>query len=316
MGMYHHESVLVDEVCALLQAGLGKNYIDVTAGGGGHSFALLQRTGPHGKVLACDTDLAAITACRDRLKMFGERVRFAQTNFRAIDAVPEVSGWIQPIAGIIADLGMSSFHVDGARRGFSFHDTDVLDMRFNTDSGATASDVVMSATLVELIALLREYGDVEGARRIARSIIEMRDQARSAGKSVITVPMLIDAIGAAAVRTPRGIHPATKIMQALRIRVNAEYEALVAFLPKALSLLPVGGRIAVISFHSGEDRIVKRFFQRESRDCLCPPSIPKCICGHRAQLTIVTKKAVRPAAAETARNPRSRSALLRVAEKI
>lgn len=313
---FRHESVLVEETCVLLQATAGNNYLDVTSGGGGHTEALLRRTSPNGKVLAIDADPAAATATQKRVEAYGDRVRVVQANFRTLADTVRQNPWIEPIAGVIADLGMSSFQLDSGKRGFSFRDTDVLDMRFDPGMGERAADLLMRISLEELASILAEYGEVTSARRVARSIIAMRDAARVAHVGHITVPMLVGAVVKSGAHAKKKIHPATQVFQALRMAVNDELGALRAMLVGALAVLPSSARIAVISFHSGEDRLVKDFFRHEARDCVCPPNIPQCVCRHRARLRILTKKPVTASRAEVERNPRARSATLRVAEKL
>lgn len=307
-----HVPVLGQEVLAYLVPRPGGRYIDGTAGGGGHSWALLDASTDHdtpangGRLLSLDADPNAVTRVRQRLQSFGARSVVVHSNFRHLATVSRQAGF-DPADGIVLDLGLSSDQLELEQRGFAFMAGGPLDMRFDPTRGATAADLVNSLPENELADLIYGYGEERLSRRIARAIVQARP-VDSAGQLAQVIERAVGRRGK--------LHPATRTFQALRIAVNDELAALADVLPQAVELLRPGGRLAVISFHSLEDRIVKQFMQREARDCLCPPEILICQCGHRASLRLVTRKPVEPAADEIARNPRSRSAKLRVAERL
>ncbi len=309
MATFQHTPVLVSEVCSLLQASSNKNFIDGTVGGGGHAQALLDLTAPHGKLLGCDLDAQAVAAAAERLAGYGERLTLRLINYKQIQTLKDDLSVLNPISGLVLDLGLSSYQLDTAERGFSFHEQGSLDMRFDTRSGLRADDILRSWSEEELGTLFREYGEERDWRKVARAIVALRKE-----KPEFGVQDLVQLIESIIPRWQRSLHPATKAFQALRIAVNKELDNIQEFLPTIFTFLPVGARLAIISFHSLEDRIVKQYFQAESRDCICPPNIPLCRCGHKARLKIITKKLIRPSETEVQRNPRSRSALLRVAE--
>lgn len=308
-----HVPVLLSEVMDLLAVREGGHYIDCTTGLGGHSEAIAARMGETGRLLCIDQDRDALEFARAKLAPFGRRVSFVHANFRDLATVAEAEGF-HDVDGILMDLGFSSFQMGTAGRGFAFALEGPLDMRMDPSSGGlTAGDIVNEWDETSLADLIYEYGEERQSRRIARAIARNRplqttwDLARSVEQAV------------GGTRKASHIHPATKVFQALRIRVNGELDSLHAVLPLAHSLLGSGnpgGRLAVISFHSLEDRIVKQYFRRESTDCLCPPELPVCRCGHRATLRELTRRAIRPSEAEVASNPRARSAVLRAAERI
>ena len=299
-----------------LQVRPGGRYIDATVGAGGHAAGILQAAAPDGCLLALDRDRDALEVARARLAPFGARVTLVHRSYVHLAEVAHEHGFV-PADGVLADLGLSSLQLEAAERGFSFLADGPLDMRFDQDGpGPTAAALVNELPLGELAALLRVYGEEPQAQRIAQAIIRARP-VLSTGQ---LAQVVADAVGGHRWRArSRGAqrghtHPATRTFQALRIAVNDELGALEAFLPQAVSILAPGGRLAVISFHSLEDRLVKRFMQRESRDCICPPEIVECRCGHRATLRILTRTPVRPGPDEVQANPRARSARLRVAE--
>jgi 16S rRNA (cytosine1402-N4)-methyltransferase len=301
-----HVPVLLAEVLQWLAPEPGGSYVDATAGGGGHSAALLEASHPHGRVLSLDADPAAVDRVRRRLQAYGRRSTVVQANFRDLDTVCHQYGF-QHVDGILLDLGLSSDQLADADRGFALMEQGPLDMRFNPKIPTTAADLVNSLSEAALADLIYRYGEETFARRIARAIVSNRPFYTS------------DRLAAVIARTlgRRGrLHPATKTFQALRIAVNDELGALEEALPKALAVLRPAGRLVVISFHSLEDRIVKQFMQREAKDCICPPEVLYCTCGHRASLRVLTRKPVKPSEDETARNPRSRSARLRAAERL
>jgi 16S rRNA (cytosine1402-N4)-methyltransferase len=301
-----HVPVLYKEVLAWLQPRPDGRYIDATLGGGGHASGILAASAPNGRLLGLDADPEAIAFASDILRPFGERVVLKAANARHLEAIARPLGFSQ-VDGVLLDLGLSSRQLADAERGFSFSQDGPLDMRLNSSQGQNAADLVNHLPETELADLLWHYGEERHSRRIARAIV--------AGRPLTTTGQLADLVVQTVGRREK-IHPATRTFQALRIAVNDELEALDQALPQARDLLRPGGRVAVIAFHSLEDRLVKRFYQRESRDCLCPPEVLVCVCEHQASLRVLTSKPVRPTADEIARNPRSRSARLRVAERL
>ncbi len=298
-----HRPVLAQEVLDLLAPRPGGRYIDGTAGGGGHSEALLAAGG---QVLSLDADPNAVQRVQQRLRPFGDRSLVLQSNFRHMAAVAQRTGF-DPVDGILLDLGLSSDQLELEDRGFALMADGPLDMRFDPAQPLSAAGLVNTLPEGELADLIYAYGEEHLSRRIARAIV----QARPLEGAAHLARVIERAVG----RRGR-IHPATKTFQALRIAVNDELGALQEVLPQAAALLRPGGRLAVISFHSLEDRTVKQFMQREAQDCLCPPEMLICQCGHVAMLRLITRKPVGPSAEEIARNPRSRSAKLRVAERL
>jgi 16S rRNA (cytosine1402-N4)-methyltransferase len=300
----------VAEVLAQLDAREGGRFLDGTVGGGGHAAAILDATGPDGKLLGLDRDPAALAIAARELARFGDRALLARANFAVLDDVADTHGF-SPVDGVLLDLGLSSLQLADDERGFSFRSRGPLDMRADPDLRDSAADIVNSWSEKDLRRVFAEYGEEPEAARVAGAIVRRRvktpfEAADDLGRFVAGVKT----------RRPRGIDPATRVFQALRITVNDELANLERGLAAAMRVLRPGGRIAVISFHSLEDRIVKRFFARESRDCICPPHLPTCVCGHRAGLRVVTRRPLRAASAEVDRNPRARSAALRAAERL
>ncbi len=305
----HHEPVLLTAVLEALRPRSGGRYVDATVGLGGHAAALLQASAPDGQLLGLDLDPQAIALARQRLAPFGSRVHLRQLPYTHLADAVRALGWYGRVDGIVVDLGVSSLQLDTPERGFSFRHDAPLDMRFDpTADTPTAADLVNTLPEDALADLLWRYGEERRARAVARAIVRARP--------ITTTGQLARVVAQATRSGKRGMHPATRTFQALRIAVNRELENLERLLPQALDVLAPGGRLAVIAFHSLEDRLVKRFLQRESRDCLCPPEQPVCTCGHRAQVRLVRPFPMRPTADEVARNPRARSARLRVAEKL
>lgn len=305
-GSSEHVPVLYNEVLDRIQPRPGGRYIDATLGAAGHAAGILTASGPDGELLGLDADPDAISFAGQVLGSFGDRVVLQVANFRHLREVALALGFGQ-VDGILMDLGLSSRQLADAERGFSFNQDGPLDMRMNRSQRETAADLINALSEAELAELLWRYGEERHARRIARVIVSSRP--------VSTTGQLADLVARTVGRREK-IHPATRTFQALRIAVNDELEALNQALRQARDLLRPQGRLAVIAFHSLEDRLVKRFYQQESRDCLCPPEIPVCICEHRATLKVLTPRPVRPSAEEIARNPRSRSARLRLAERL
>lgn len=301
-----HVPVLFEQVLVGLEIRPGGWYIDATLGGAGHAAGILRRSSPDGRLLGLDADPEAAACARERLRPFGDRAVVQVANFRGLKAVATSVAYNE-VDGILIDLGLSSPQLADARRGFSFSEEGPLDMRFDPRQGESAADLVNSLAEDRLADLLWRYGEEPAARRIARAICRRRP--------LSTTTELAGLVAGVVPRRGK-IHPATRTFQALRIAVNDELEALGEVLPQAQALLRPGGRMAVISFHSLEDRLVKQHFRRESQDCICPPELSVCACGHQATLRIVTRKPIVPGDDEVARNPRSRSAKLRIAEKL
>lgn len=305
-GQTRHVPVMLDEVLAGLAVKPGGRYVDCTLGGGGHSEAVLERSQPGGTLVGIDADANAIERSRERLARFGDAFRAVQGNFRDVAAICGEIGYA-PVNGVLLDLGLSSDQLETGA-GFSFQRDTPLDMRFGGE-GESAADIVNTYSEAALADLIFKYGEEPASRRIARRIVEARP-IETSGQLAKAVEQ---AVGR---RASSKTHPATRTFQALRIAANTELDALAAALPQAHGLLGFGARIAVLSYHSLEDRIVKDYFRRESRDCICPPGLPECRCGHKATLRLVTRGAMKPSPSEIAANPRARSAKLRVAERI
>jgi 16S rRNA (cytosine1402-N4)-methyltransferase len=302
-----HQPVLYKEIIHFLKPADRGFYVDGTIGAGGHAFGILEYSSPQGKLLGLDLDPIALKLASQRLESYGDRVILRQASYETlIEHLAELK-W-QSVNGILVDLGVSSMQVDQAERGFSFSKEAPLDMRFNPDNPITAQQLVNGLTEQELANIIYQFGEERNSRKIAKAIVKARP--------IHTTTQLAQVVASITRSGKPGIHPATRTFQALRIAVNNELDTLQSFLPKAVKALSPGGRLAVISFHSLEDRIVKQFFRQESIDCLCPPKQPICTCGHKAALKILTRKPIEPKDEEIARNPRSRSARLRVAQKL
>jgi 16S rRNA (cytosine1402-N4)-methyltransferase len=305
-----HQPVLYHEIIHALQPRRGGHYVDGTLGAGGHAWGILQASQPDGRLLGLDVDPQALELARRKLADFGERAHIVQASYTAMPEQLHSAGW-GAVEGILLDLGMSSMQVDSAERGFSFVQDGPLDMRFDPRNPLSADDLVNGLPEKELADLIYRYGEERRARQVAHAIIISRP--------IHSTLELSRVVARAAGRRggPRsGPHPATQTFQALRIAVNGEMQAIERVLPLAVDALAPSGRLAVISFHSLEDRQVKQFFRRESSDCLCPPRQPVCTCGHKASLKEITRQPIRPGEDETNQNPRARSAKLRVAEKL
>ncbi len=302
-----HVPVLLDEVMAGLGVTPGGRYVDATVGGGGHAAEILALSAPDGLLLGLDRDPQALRVASERLSLYAGRLTLVHASFADIREVAEARDFV-PASGVLFDLGLSSLQLADAERGFSFMAEGPLDMRFDrTSGGPTAADLVNNLPAEALAEILYEYGEETQARRIAEALVEARP--------IHTTQELVAVIERTVGRRRGRLHPATLTFQALRIAVNEELEALKAALPQAVDLLDTGGRLVVIAFHSLEDRIVKRFIRRESKDCVCPPELPICRCDHEASLNVITRKPIRPTEEEVAANPRSRSARLRIAER-
>jgi 16S rRNA (cytosine1402-N4)-methyltransferase len=309
-----HLPVLANEVIEMLAPAAGSLHIDATLGAGGHTERILEAASPEGRVLGVDADPAAINRVEIRLRArFGERLVLRQGNFRDLATIAPEAGF-DAVDGALFDLGLSSYQLADRERGFGFRTGGPLDMRFDTSRGVPAAELLASLDAAELTALFRRYGEEPKAGRIARAIVEARRTAPIATAEELAA--LVERVAPPDPRKPRRIHPATRVFQALRIAVNEELDALQAGLTAALDLLRPGGRLVVLSYHSLEDRIVKRFIQAERRGCVCPPQLPVCVCGRNPRLRLVTNPSLTPTAAEIAANPRARSARLRAAERL
>jgi 16S rRNA (cytosine1402-N4)-methyltransferase len=309
-----HYSVLYQETLAGLNLKPGGSYIDGTLGAGGHSYGILERTGPDGKLLGLDADPVALALAGERLKPFGTRARLVQSNFAQIFEVAQREGFV-PADGVVLDLGLSSMQLDDPGRGFSFQGEGPLDMRFGEVQGElTATEIVNKWPEERLVKLFFELGEEPQARRMARAIVEVRQQSRIETTGQLAALLQKAAGGRAAGRGKRPIHPATRVFQALRMEVNHELERLQTGLAGALQTLGPGGRLAVISFHSLEDRVVKRFIQHEASDKVIPPGAPASLAIPKAPtLRPINKKPVEAGPQELAENRRRRCANLRLA---
>ena len=304
-----HRSVLLDESLRLLDTIGGGLFVDATLGMGGHSEGILEAS-PNATVIGIDQDSEALELAKIRLSRFGKRVTFVQANFSDIHTVVKVE---QP-TGILADLGVSSMQLDSGSRGFSFRFDAPLDMRMDQDSdGETAAELLATATEKEIADIIYQYGEERASRKIARWIVEKRES----GQPIETTVQLAELIRRAVRTSPKDkIHPATRTFQALRIAVNNELEILEQFISDSVDLLKINGVLAIITFHSLEDRVVKQSFQRLAGKCSCPPRIPQCVCGAAKRVEILTKKPVVATETEQFENPRSRSAKLRACRKL
>jgi 16S rRNA (cytosine1402-N4)-methyltransferase len=305
-----HRPVLLRETIELLAAERGGLFVDCTVGLGGHSEAILQASSD-AQVLGLDRDEEALELARKRLAEFGGRFRAVHADFRELTRVLARAEVSAP-RGILADLGVSSWQLDSPSRGFSFRHEAPLDMRMDRSSGETAAELLGRLPEVEIARLIFEFGEERHSRRIARRIVERRE----AGEPIKTTTELAELVERAIGGKQRRIHPATRTFQALRIAVNRELEDLSQFVAVAIDALEPQGRLAVISFHSLEDRIVKRTLLKLSGRCQCPPRAPQCTCGARKAVAVLTKRPVIPNEAETAENARARSAKLRAAQKL
>jgi 16S rRNA (cytosine1402-N4)-methyltransferase len=301
-----HRSVLYQPIIHFLRPESPGRYVDATVGAGGHAAGILEISGPSGNLLGLDVDPQALALASRRLSIFGKRVHLVQASYITLAEQLERLGWEQ-VNGIVLDLGVSSMQLDTPERGFSFQSEGPLDMRFDPNAPLSAADLVNHLAENELADIIWRYGEEPLSRRIARAIAQARP--------VQSTHHLAEIIVKAHIGKRERIHPATRIFQALRIAVNQELQAIEQVLPQAAAALVPGGRLAVISFHSLEDRLVKQFFRRESRDCICPPELPVCTCGHTATLIELTRRPVEADEDEARDNPRARSAKLRVAEK-
>jgi 16S rRNA (cytosine1402-N4)-methyltransferase len=308
-----HVTVLLEEAVAALKLRDGGTYVDGTFGGGGHSRTILGGRPPIGQLIAFDADEAAFErseALRKEVER-PERLTFVHANFNIMRSALDELG-ISVVDGLLLDLGLSSFQLDQAERGFAFRFDDApLDMRFDQSTGETAADLIATRSVEELTQLLRNFGEEPQARRIALAI--ERERATTVIDTASHLVKVVTSVTGPPRRT--GIHPATRTFQALRIAVNREMESLAAILADSSEILAPGGRLVVLSFHSLEDRQVKRFLELASSSCVCPPELPVCICDHYATFRRIGKP-IRASEAEQSRNPRSRSVIMRVGERL
>jgi len=305
-----HEPVLLAEVLAQLAPAEGGRFLDGTVGAGGHAAAILERTAPSGRLLGLDRDPAALEIARGELERFGDRAILVRSNFALCDRVAGEHGF-EALDGVLLDLGLSSIQLADDARGFSFRSSGPLDMRADPDLRVTAADLVNTSTAEDLRTMFRELGEEPESARVANAIVRRRVR-----EPFVNADDLGRFVAGVKTRRPKSIDPATQVFQALRMAVNGELDNLTRGLEGAVRLLRPGGRLAVISFHSLEDRTVKQLFVRESRDCICPPHLPTCVCGHRAGLRVITRRPLTAGPEEVTRNPRARSAHLRVVEKL
>ncbi len=303
-----HTPVLLQEVLTALQPHPGGIYIDGTVGAGGHSAAILTASAPDGQVFSFDQDSSALEIARNRLAEFGDRVHLLHANFKQLSQLTRLHH-IPMADGILLDLGVSSMQFDRSERGFSLQKNGPLDMRMNPITGESAANLVNNLPEEELANLIYRYGEEHHSRRIARAIVKNRPVQQTLELAEIVTKAIPIRRGR---QNKRKIHPATRTFQALRVAVNDELGSLERVLPQAIEHLKPGGRFAVISFNSLEDRIVKQYFKQEAQDCICPPEQPICTCKHKAIINIITKKPITPSLEEIDVNPRARSAKLRV----
>lgn len=302
-----HLPVLYQHIILALRPTSPGRYIDATIGAGGHARGILEESSPDGRILGFDLDPQALEIASQRLSDYPGRFTLVHASYTTLEEQLKLLGWGQ-VQGIVIDLGVSSMQLDRPEKGFSFLKDGPLDMRFDPAQGVTAAEMVNALAEKDLADLIYRYGEEKQSRRIARAICQNRPLHRTQELAAV----VSQAVGKHGDR----IHPATRTFQALRIEVNKELEGLEEFLPQAVRALSSGGRLAVISFHSLEDRIVKQYFRRESTDCLCPVSQPVCTCGHKASIVEVNRRPILAEEDEVRENSRARSARLRVAEKI
>jgi 16S rRNA (cytosine1402-N4)-methyltransferase len=302
-----HQPVLYNEIIHLLRPHRAGRYLDCTVGAGGHAWGILQACKPDGLLLGFDVDTYALQLARKHLESFGNRATLVNSSFTNLSVELNAVEW-HMVDGILLDLGISSMQLDIPERGFSFRKDALLDMRFDLRNPMRAIDLVNNLSEKELADVLYTFGEEKRSRQVARAIVQARP--------LETTHQLASVVAKTTSSGRKRMHPATRTFQALRIAVNQELDALREVLPQAISSLTPKGRLAVISYHSLEDRIVKHYLRNESKDCICPPKQPICDCGHTASISIITKRPIRPQDGEIERNPRARSARLRVIEKL
>ena len=300
-----HQPVLVAETLTALNVQPGGRYIDCTVGTGGHAAAILEASAPGGQLLGIDADPDALQLARGRLQ--GKKTILVNDNFINLKSICQKHGFF-PLQGILFDLGLSSLQLNKNSRGFSFQHDAPLDMRFSPDQQLTAADIVNTFSEADLAHIIFQYGEEHFSRQIARNIVLKRPLYTTMELTQVVLEIFGNRRG--------HIHPATRTFQALRIAVNKELENIEVSLPQAVDLLDQDGRLVVISYHSLEDRLVKNFMRTQSQHCICPPVIPVCVCNHSPTLTLISKRITTPSASEISANPRSRSAKLRMAERL
>jgi 16S rRNA (cytosine1402-N4)-methyltransferase len=305
-----HKPVLLKEVIEMLDPRENQNFIDCTLGNGGHSGEILKKTGPNGRLLGLDWDAAAVERAKLALGEFGERAVLINASYTEVKKIVQENN-VQPIDGALLDLGLSSDQLESSGRGFTFQKNEPLDMRFSTDGKLTAETIVNEWSAAEIEKMLKENADESWAKAIATAI-EMEREFKPI-KTTFELSMLVNSVVHA---KNKRINAATKTFQALRIAVNDEFGNIRRVLADLADIVQPGGKIAVITFHSIEDRIVKTYFKTESIDCHCPPESPICTCGHKAKFKILTKKPIIATAEEVRENPRARSAKLRVVDVV
>lgn len=310
---FKHVSVLLEECMDALNIRPGCTYVDCTAGGGGHSSEIARRMGEGSRLICLDRDDEAIAVCTERLSAITENATIIKSNFSDVGNALDSIG-AEQIDGVLWDLGVSSRQLDTPERGFSYMADAPLDMRMDTTAALTAYDVVNTYPEAELSRIIFEYGEEKFARKIASAIAEYR-LTKPVETTLELVEIIKSAIPAAA-RKSEAQHPAKRTFQSIRIEVNGELSAIDPSLRAAIDRLRPGGRAAVITFHSLEDRIVKNTFRELTSPCTCPPDFPVCVCGKKPVVRAITKKPITSAAAELSENPRARSAKLRVVEKL
>jgi 16S rRNA (cytosine1402-N4)-methyltransferase len=306
-----HRPVLYQEIINALNPRSGGRYVDGTLGAGGHSYGILDASAPDGQLLGFDLDPQAISLAQETLAPFAGRYHLVHDSYLTLHQHMQILGW-QAVNGIVLDFGVSSMQLDQPQRGFSFLREGPLDMRFDPTRGVSAAQFLEHISESELADILWRYGEEPKSRQLAAAILARRPITTTTQLAAI----IEETIGRRPTRGRTHIHPATRSFQALRIAVNEELRAVEAIIPLAIEALAPGGKLAAISFHSLEDRIVKNSLRRESTDCICPPEQPICTCGHTASIRLTPRKAVMASEQEVAQNPRSRSAKLRIAQKI
>lgn len=309
---FYHQPVLLNEVVEGLEIQADWDLVDGTVGGGGHSYYMLKKSSPKGRLMGIDRDREAFAAARKRLQEFGERVTYVHDNFKNIKKIFYINGW-DKVHGALIDLGVSSFQIDNRLRGFSYMQDGPLDMRMNTQDAITAKDLVNNASKEELSNIIKKYGEERWAARIADFIAKYREE-----REIATTQQLVSIIEKAIPRKAREVnsHPAKRTFQALRIATNKEIEGLEYAINDFVDMLYPGGRLAIISFHSLEDRIVKNTFRDLASTCVCPPKLPVCICNKKPKVKIINKKSITASEKELRENSRAKSARLRIVEKL
>jgi 16S rRNA (cytosine1402-N4)-methyltransferase len=302
-----HHPVLYHEIIQALEPKNKGYYVDCTLGAGGHALGILNASQPEGQLLGFDLDPQALALARETLAPHEQRTLLVQRSYTKLSETLQENQW-PLVNGIVLDLGASSMQFDTPERGFSFREDAPLDMRFGPEITESAADIINTYSEAELAEIIFRYGEERASRRIAKAIIRDRP--------IRTTFELATLISTVIPRKGKRVHPATRTFQALRIAVNDELGSIEKVLPQAVESLASGGRLAVISFHSLEDRLVKRYFRHESKDCICPHRQPMCTCNHQAKIKEVVRKPIRPSAEEIDQNPRARSAVLRVVEKV